>query len=130
GADQLLKQIRFFVRAFGRAEARECIAAIAVADFLQAVRRAVERLFPGGLAEMRPRVRGVDEFVRYLRHALFPDHRLEQALRVGHIVEAEAALDAEPLLVGRAVLALDGDDLVVLDLISELAADAAIRADR
>ena len=54
---------------------------------------------------------------------------MRQALRVGDVVEAEAALDAEPVLVGRAVLAGDGDELVVLDLVGELAADAAIRAD-
>ena len=78
---------------------------------------------------MRPRVRRVDELVRHLRHAVLADHRLQQALRIGDVVEAEAALDAEPVLVGRAVLALDRDDLVVLDLIGELAADAAIRAD-
>ena len=45
------------------------------------------------------------------------------------VVEAEAAFDAEPVLVRGPVAALDGDDAVVLDLIGELAADAAIRAD-
>jgi hypothetical protein len=33
-----------------------------------------------------------------------------------HIIEAEAAFDAEPIVVGRSVLALDRDDVVVLDL--------------
>jgi hypothetical protein len=46
-----------------------------------------------------------------------------------HVIEAEAAFHAQPVLVGRTVLAGNGDDLVVLDLIGELAADAAIRAD-
>ena len=46
-----------------------------------------------------------------------------------HVVEAEAALDAEPVLVRRPVAALDRDDAVVLDLVGELAADAAIGTD-
>src|SRR6202035_5403154 len=68
-------------------------------------------------------------FVRHFRHAVLADHRLQQALRIVHVIEAEAALDAEPVLIGRAVLAGDGDDLVVLDLVGELAADATIGAD-
>ena len=46
------------------------------------------------------------------------------------VVEAEAALDAEPVVVGRAVAALGVDHLLVLDLIGDLAADAAERAQR
>src|SRR4051794_1479441 len=45
------------------------------------------------------------------------------------VVEAEAPLDAEPVLVGGAVAALDGDDTLILDLIRQLAADTAVRAD-
>ncbi len=105
GANKLLEQIGLFVRALGRAEAGQRIGTVAVADFLQAARGAVERLFPGRLAEMRPRVGRIDELVRHLRHAVLADHRLQQALRIVHVVEAEAALHAEPVLVGRAVLA-------------------------
>ena len=39
--------------------------------------------------------------------AVLADHRLRQPLRIADVVEAEAALDAEPVLVGRAVLAAD-----------------------
>ena len=46
------------------------------------------------------------------------------------VVEAEAALDAESIVIGRAVAALGVDHLLVLDLIGDLAADAAIRAQR
>src|SRR3954469_12416602 len=46
-----------------------------------------------------------------------------------HVVEAEAAFDAEPVLVRRPVAALDRNDAVVLDLIGELAADAAVGTD-
>ena len=51
-------------------------------------------------------------------------------MRVVHIVEAEAALDAEAVVVRRTVPALGVDDLVVLDLIGDLAADAAEGAQR
>src|SRR3981189_2085648 len=42
----------------------------------------------------------------------------------------EAALDAEPVVVGRTVAAIGVNYLVVLDLIGDLAADAAERAQR
>src|SRR5437868_10484206 len=44
-----------------------------------------------------------------------------------NVVETEAALDTEPVLIGRSVLARDVEKLVVFDVIGELAADAAIR---
>src|ERR1044072_7358726 len=69
------------------------------------------------------------EFLRDLAYAVLADERLHQSLGIVHVVEAEAPFHAEALLVRRAVLAGDGDDLVVLDLIGELAADAAIGAD-
>ena len=78
---------------------------------------------------MRPRIRRIDQFVRNFRHAVLADHRLGQPLRIVDVVEAEAAFDAQPLLVRRAVLAGDVKQLVVLDVIGELAADAAIRTD-
>ena len=46
------------------------------------------------------------------------------------VVEAEAALDAKPVVIGRAVAAFGVDHLLVLDLIGDLAADAAERAQR
>src|SRR5207237_5032647 len=41
---------------------------------------------------------------------------------------AEPAFDAEPVVVGRPVFALDRDDPVVFDLVGQLAADPAIGA--
>ena len=64
-----------------------------------------------------------------LGHAVLADQRLVRRCGLVHIVEAEAALDAEPVLVGGPVAAADVDDLVVLDVVGELAADAAIGAD-
>ena len=130
GAHQLLEQIGLFVRALGRAEAGKRARAVAVADFLQARRGALHRLVPGGFAEMRERIGRIDQIVGGLADAVLAHQRLHQALRIADIVETEAALDAQPLLVGRAVAADDVKQLVVLDLVSELAADAAIGAHR
>ena len=130
GAHQLLEQIGLFVRALGRAEAGERARAVAVADFLQAGRGALHRLVPGGFAEMRERVCRIDQIVGGFADAVLAHQRLHQALRIADVVEAEAALHAQPLLIGRAVAAADVQKLVVLDVIGELAADAAIGADR
>jgi hypothetical protein len=48
---------------------------------------------------------------------------------VVHVVEAEAALDAQPAMVGRAVAAVDADDALVAHVVGELAADAAVGAE-
>ena len=77
---------------------------------------------------MRLPVGGID--VQALGRSVgFPDQRLGQPVGMGDVVEAEAALDAETLLVGRAIDAVHPGDLVVLDLEGQLAADAAIGAD-
>ena len=47
-----------------------------------------------------------------------------------NVIESEATLDAQPLVVGGAVASLDPDDAVVVDVIGDLAADAAVRAQR
>ena len=129
GAHQLLEQIGLLVRALGGAEAGERRRAVAVADFHQALGGAVHRLFPAGLAEMRPGIGWIDQIVGVLGHAVLADHRLGQALRAGDIIESEAAFHAEPVLIGGALAPGHRDQLVVLDLIGELAADAAIGTD-
>ena len=77
---------------------------------------------------MRVRVGRIDIDV-VLRDPLLADQRLGQPVRVVRVIEAEAALDAEPVVVGRPVLALDRDDAVVADLVGQLTADPAIGAD-
>jgi hypothetical protein len=48
---------------------------------------------------------------------------------MAHVIEAEAPLHAQALVVRGAVAAVHAHDGVVLDVIGELAADAAVRAD-
>ena len=99
-------------------------------DALQAAGGALHRLFPGRLAEDGQRVDAAHVDVAGLRRIVAADQRLGQALRRHGVVEAEAALDAEPVLVGVAVATVDLDDPVVLDRDARLAADAAERAER
>jgi hypothetical protein len=66
--------------------------------------------------------------VGVLGDAILAHERLHEAMRMADIVEAEAALDAEPVLVGGSVAAAHVEKLVVLDVIGELATDAAIGA--
>ena len=53
-----------------------------------------------------------------------------QALRMVYVIEAEASLDAKALRVGRTITTLDMRDALVAYMEAQLAADAAIRADR
>ncbi len=96
----------------------------------QAAGGEIERLLPRRLAEMRPGIGRIDLIVGVLRHVRQADEGLRQPVRVVDVVEAEAALDAEPVVVGRAVAALRVDDPLVLDVVGDLAADAAIGAER
>jgi hypothetical protein len=64
------------------------------------------------------------------RGVVAADQRLGQPFRRHRIVETEPTLDAETVLVGIAVAAIDLNDLVVLDGNAGLAADAAERAQR
>src|SRR5262249_58125653 len=124
-AHELLEEISLLVRTFGRAESRKRLRAVAVADRLEPRGSAIERLLPCGGAEMRPRIGGIDRILRVLGHPVLAHERLHEAMRMADIVEAEAALDAKPVLVRGSVAAADVKELVVLDVIRELAADAA-----
>ena len=79
---------------------------------------------------MGERIGRIDLVVGILLRIRQPHQRLGQAMRMMDIVEAEAALDAEPVVVGGSVAALGIDHLLVLDLIGDLTADAAERAQR
>src|SRR5437764_1762801 len=77
---------------------------------------------------MRQRIGGVDRDI-VLADTVLADQGLGQAIGVVHVIEAKASLDAQPVVVGRPVLPLDRDDVVVPDLVGQLAADAAIGTD-
>src|ERR1700678_2107772 len=101
-----------------------------VPNFLQTAGRQIERLFPTRLAKMRERIGGIDLIRGGLRLAREPHPRLRQAMRMVDVIEAEPPFDAEPVVIGRSVLALSTDDSVVLDVVGDLAADATKWAER
>ena len=90
--------------------------------------RGIERLLPARLPEERRRIRRIEARQIVLAGTLLADQRPGQSIEVADIVEAESPLDTEPVAIGRAVAALDLEQPVVLDVVGELAADPAIRA--
>ena len=73
---------------------------------------------------------GVERGVRGFGHARLADQRRGEPLPMVHVIEAVAALHAQPAAVGRAVAPGDVQNPVVLDVIGEQAAYAAVGADR
>src|SRR5207248_4744324 len=116
------EEIGLLVRPLGRTEAGEGLAAVALADALEPTGGDAQRLLPARLAEMGERLGRVDGDI-VLGDAVLADEGHRQPVRMIDIVETEAALDAEPILVRRTVAAVDGDDPVVLDLVGDLAAN-------
>src|SRR5450631_4123522 len=129
GAHELLEQIRLFVRSLGRTESGQRPRTVAIANLDEALGGALHRLFPRRGAKMRPWIGWVHQIVSGLTHTVLANHWLCQALRVADVIETEAALHAKPILICRTVLAADIGELVVLDVIGELAANTAIRTD-
>ena len=125
-AHQLLEEVGLLVGSLGRAEAGQRTARHAREDLLQAAGGALQRLFPGGFAEDGQRIDAAQ--VGRRRDFGASSRRIRGLVsRSGDIdiVEAEAALDAQTVLVGVTVAAVDLDDPVVLDGDARLAADAA-----
>ena len=130
GAHQLLEQPGLLVRALRAAEAGEHAGAVGVEQAAQAGGGEVERLVPACRAEVAERAGWVEGRIHALGRARATDQRGRQAAVVVGVVEAEAALDAQAVLVGRAVAALDEEDALVPDVVGELAAHAAVGAHR
>src|SRR5262245_11057655 len=148
GPHQLLEEVRLLVGALRGTEAGQRPGAVGALDGLEPGCDEVQRLVPGRLAEGgqnlgvvsdsagagapsapavglavaadlgRERPLGVE-----LRTA---DERFGEALFVQGVVPAVAALDAEAGLVAGAVAALGPEDAVVLDVVGQRAADAAV----
>ena len=68
--------------------------------------------------------------VQTLGHAFLANQRFGQPLRVVEVIETVTPLDAQAAEIGRTVTPFDAQDLVVLDVVSQQAADTAVRADR
>src|SRR5271165_6590351 len=132
GADELLEEIGLLVGPLGRPETGKRAlpprlrgSRLTVADALEARRGEVEGLFPARLAKMSEWVRRIDVDV-VLRYPLLADQRLGQPVGMRDVIKAETALDAEPVVVGRPVSAVDRDDPVIADPVGQLTAHPAI----
>ncbi|OQC12950.1 MAG: hypothetical protein BWX79_01100 [Alphaproteobacteria bacterium ADurb.Bin100] len=130
GAHQLLEQVGLFVAALGGAETRQRLLAVCVAQGEELARREVQCLVPAGLAEDFAPVQVAVQVVGVLGHAGLADQWLRQARRVVRVIEAEAALDAEASVIGRAGAAVHRDDFFITHFVGDLAADAAEGANR
>src|SRR5262245_43743023 len=86
-------------------------------------------LFPACLAEMRPRISRIDSDIRRLWRICAADQRFGEPMRMGHVIETKAAFHTQPVVVRGTVATIHKENFVVLDLVSDLAADAAVRAD-
>src|SRR5262249_3430860 len=142
GPHELLEKVRLFVRALGRAEARERAWAMLFLDPEQVGCDEIERLVPRRFAERRHDLAVIDDGVpagsldffgeRALRVELRPaNERPRQPLFVQSIVPAIAAFDAQPPIVPAAVAALGPNDLVRrgIDVQRQGTPDTAIRTD-
>ena len=156
GPDQLLEEVGLLVGALGRAEAGDRGRAAGGVDLGQPAGHQVQRLLPGGLAEVRHDLGVVDQAAGLAAAAPFlggvarhlaahvggqralgvgplaADQRLGQPLRRGRVVPAVAALHAQPAVRAGLLPALGEGDRVVLavHVVGQRAADAAVRADR
>ena len=128
-AHELLHQVRFLVGALGGAVTRQRITAVPIPYLPQARGRCIQRLLPGGLAEMAVGVCRIHFHGGILGRVVPANQRHGEAMRVADVVEAKAPLDAQASAIGWSVAALHRDDGVVLDPVADLATHAAIRAD-
>src|SRR5262249_6912003 len=113
-AHELLEEVSLLVRTLGRAESCKRLGTVAVADPLEPRGVAVERLLQWRGAEMHPGICRIARIVRVPGHAVLTHERLHEAMGMADVVEAEATLDAEPVLVRRPVAAAHVKKLVVL----------------
>src|SRR5262245_65925375 len=101
-----------------------------VPDLAQPPGGAVERLVPAGLTEDVVPVVWIDREILVLGNPRPANERHTQPVPVLDVIESVAALDAEPADVRRAVAARHEENAVRLDVVGELAPDAAVRAHR
>ena len=111
--DELLEEVGLFVAPLGRAETGKRPPAVLVADLHQARSRPPKGLLPRGLAEPLACLTPGDLQAGLFGCAVQPYERTSQAVGVVDVVKPEAALDAESVLVGRAIAPVYLDDALL-----------------
>ncbi len=119
--DQFLEEIGFLVRALGRAEAGKRLSAIACVNGFQTGGRRAQAPPPTSPRGTRSRDWRGQPASRHPCRRRRADQRLCQAMRVMNLVESEAALDAQAVVVGWPIAAIDITEFVVLDVRGGLA---------
>ena len=77
---------------------------------------------------MRKGIGGINMIVGMFGFTVEANHRFGQTMRMGNIIKAKAAFDAETIMIGRTIAPNSIDDFVVFHFISDLTANPAIRA--
>ena len=111
---QFLDEIGLLVRPLRRSESGKPLRAVFLTDPIDPFRCLIKGFFPTRFAKMSERICRIDFLVRIFGDAVFADQRRREAVRMMDIVEAEAALHAQPVAVGRTFLAINIQKLAVL----------------
>ena len=101
-----------------------------IADGGQLAAGEFKGFFPAGFTEHVHDAVGVHVEVAAFGRVGAADQGHGQAMRVVGVVKAVATLDTQAAMVGRAIPAFNKQNLVVFDVVGQLATHAAIRADR
>ena len=128
GTHQFLKQVGLFVAALGRAEAGQCLGAVNLFELHQTLRSQIQSLVPGGFTKHIGPLGGVLGQVQVFGNPRLANERAGQSVRMVSVIKPEAALHAQPRLVGRAGATVHLDNALVLDVVGDLTAHTAERA--
>ena len=128
GAHQFLKQVGLFVAALGRAKASQCLGAVGLLESYQTLRSQIQGLVPGGFTKHIGPLGGALGQVQVFGNPRLANERAGQSVRMMSVIKPEAALHAQPRLVGRACATVHLDNALVLDVVGNLTAHTAERA--
>ena len=130
GAHQLLEQPRLFIGALGAAEPRQGIRAMGRFKIHKPTGGNLQGFIPARRAEMGQRFGRVEVWVEPFRHSLATNQRHGKPGWMAWVVVTKAPFYAQPVLIGRAIATFHIEDLVVLDMVGELAAHPAVGTHR
>ena len=128
GTHQLLKQVCFFIAALGRAKTSKRFFAICVTNRLQTSASTQECFLPSRLTEKFHDTIGLHDEITSFRCVISADKWLGEAVRVVRVIKTIPPFHAESSMVGWTITALNKKNLVVFDVVSELATYTTVGA--
>ena len=123
GAHQFLKEIRFFVAAFGRTEPGQRFGTVLVSQSQQSPPSNVQGFVPRGFAKNIPPVQALGQHGRVFGCVGLANQGHRQTFWAVHIVKTESTLDTQSTLIGGAISTRNTDDFFFSHVVSDLAAD-------